>query len=290
MNRRTFVAHTVAAGFSTSLAAVADQIEPGLPHSTKLGWRISVQHWTYRRVPLFEGLEMAAKVGLRCFEPRSILKLDARRPGVNADENMPEDARKELKARADDLGISFPSVFADFNGKPEQARKMLEFWKSLGVTYVVSEPPPRSIDMLEPLVAEYGMQLALHNHQRTKSEYWHPDIVLEHSRHRGQHIGACCDVGQWTRSDLKPVECLRTIGRDRMISFHLKDVVTMGDLDCSNTVIGEGAADCGNCLKEIHALGYHALVTIDFEHDTQRLQEDMVKNIAFIEKQARFLA
>lgn len=28
------------------------------------------------------------------------------------------DARKELKARADDLGISFPSVFADFNGKP----------------------------------------------------------------------------------------------------------------------------------------------------------------------------
>jgi sugar phosphate isomerase/epimerase len=75
-----------------------------------------------------------------------------------------------------------------------------------------------------------------------------------------------------------------------MISFHLKDVVTMGDLDCSNTVIGEGAADCGNCLKEIHALGYHALVTIDFEHDTQRLQEDMVKNIAFIEEQARLLA
>jgi sugar phosphate isomerase/epimerase len=290
MNRRTFLAHTAAAGFSTSLAAVAGQIESGHPHSTKLGWKISVQHWTYRRVPLFEGLEMAAKVGLRCFEPRSILKLDARRPGVNADENMPEDARRELKARADDLGISFPSVFADFNGKPEQARKMLEFWKSLGVTYVVSEPPSRSIDMLEPLVAEYGMQLALHNHQRTKSEYWHPDIVLEHSKHRGKHIGACCDVGQWTRSDLKPVECLRTIGRDRMISFHLKDVVTMGDLDCSNTVIGEGAADCGNCLKEIHALGYHALVTIDFEHDTQRLQEDMAKNIAFIEEQARFLA
>lgn len=290
MNRRTFLAHTAAAGLSTSLAAVASQVEPGHPHSTKLGWKISVQQWTYRRVPLFEGLEMAAKVGLRCFEPRSILKLDAQRPGVNADENMPEDARKELKSRADDLGISFPSVFADFNGTPEQARKMLEFWKSLGVISIVSEPPPRSIDMLEPLVAEYGMQLALHNHQRTKSEYWHPDIVLEHSRHRGKHVGACCDVGQWTRSDLKPVECLRTIGRDRMISFHLKDVITMGDLDCRNTVIGEGAADCGNCLKEIHALGYHALVTIDFEHDTPRLQEDMLKNIAFIEEQARFLA
>jgi len=290
MNRRTFLAQAVAAGCSTSLAADAGQIEPGHPHSTKLGWKISVQQWTYRRVPLFEGLGMAAEIGLRCFEPRSILKLDARRPGVNADENMPEDARQELKARADDLGISFPSVFADFNGKPEQARKMLEFWKSLGVIYVVSEPPPRSIDMLEPLVAEYGMQLALHNHQRSKSEYWHPSIVLDNANHRGNHIGACCDVGQWTRSDLHAVDCLRKIGRDRMISFHLKDVLTKGDLDCRNTVIGEGAADCGPCLKEIHTLGYRALVTIDFEHDTPQLQQDMVKNIAFIEEQARLMA
>lgn len=294
MNRRTFLTKTstaaVAAGFSAPFDALAGQIQPHHPHSAKLGWKISVQHWTYRRVPLFEGLEMAAKVGLRCFEPRSILKLDAKRPGMNADENMPEDVRKELKSRADDLGIAFPSVFADFNGKPDQARKMLEFWKSLGVTYVVSEPPTNSIDMLDPLFAEYGMQLALHNHQRGKSDYWHPDIVLDHSKKRGKHIGACCDVGQWARSDLKPVECLRKIGRDRMISFHLKDVLTMGDLDCRNTVIGEGAADCANCLKEIHALGYRALVTIDFEHDTPQLQEDMLKNIAFIEEQARLLA
>jgi sugar phosphate isomerase/epimerase len=208
---------------------------------------------------------------------------------MNADENMPEDARKELKSRADDLGIAFPSVFADFNGKPDQAKKMLEFWKSLGVTYVVSEPPTNSIDMLDPLFAEYGMQLALHNHQRTKSDYWHPSIVLDHSQKRGKHIGACCDVGQWARSDLKPVECLRKIGHDRMISFHLKDVLTMGDLECRNTVIGEGAADCANCLKEIHALGYRALVSIDFEHDTPDLQKDMLKNIAFIEEQARLL-
>ena len=293
MNRRTFLTKTstaaIAAGFSSSFHALAEQIEPDHPHSAKLGWKISCQQWTYRRVPLFEGLDMAAKVGLRYFEPRSILKLDAKRPGMNADENMPEDARKELKSRADDLGISFPSVFADFNGKPDQARKMLEFWKSLGVTYVVSEPPMNSIDMLEPLFAEYGMQLALHNHQRGKSDYWHPDIVLDHSKKHGKHIGACCDVGQWARSDLKPVECLRKISGDRMISFHLKDVLTMGDLDCRNTVIGEGAADCANCLKEIHAHGYRALVSIDFEHDTSKLQEDMLKNIAFIENQARLL-
>lgn len=55
----------------------------------------------------------------------------------------------------------------------------------------------------------------------------------------------CCDVGQWARSDLKPVECLRKL-KDRVISFHLQDVLTMADLDCHNTVIDEGAADCAN--------------------------------------------
>jgi L-ribulose-5-phosphate 3-epimerase len=294
MNRRTFLVQAgtaaAAAGFSSRLAAVGEEAHAGHPHAAKLGWRISVQQWTYRRVPLFDALAMAAEVGLGCFEPRSILALDANRPGVKADENMPVDARKELKSRADDLGIAFPSVFADFNGKPDQARKLLEFWKSLGVTYVVSEPPMNSLEILEPLFAEYGMQLALHNHQRSKSDYWHPDIVLDHAKKRGKQIGACCDVGQWTRSDLKPVECLRKIGLGRMISFHLKDVLTMGDLDCRNTVIGEGAADCANCLAELHALGYRALVTIDFEHDTPELQRDMRKNIAFIEEQARLLS
>jgi len=294
MNRRAFLAKSstavLAAGFYAPFAAFSEETQPGQLHSAKLGWKISVQQWTYRRVPLFEGLKMAAEVGLRCFEPRSILKLDAKRPGMNADENMSEDARKELKTRADDLGIAFPSVFADFNGKPDQAKKVLEFWKSLGVTYVVSEPPMKSIDMLEPLFAEYGMQLALHNHQRGKSDYWHPDIVLDHSKKHGKQIGACCDVGQWARSGLMPVECLRKIGHDRMISFHLKDVLAMGDLDCRNTVIGEGAADCANCLKEIHSLGYRALVTIDFEHDSDRLQDDMMKNVSFIEKIAKSLA
>jgi L-ribulose-5-phosphate 3-epimerase len=291
ISRRHFLATTGAAAATLAAApTLATAASSPHQHSANLGWKISVQQWTYRRVPLFQGMKMAAEVGLRCFEPRSILLLDEKRPNMKADENIPAAALKDLKLLKDDLGIACPSVYADFNGQPDQARKLLEFWKDLGVTYVVSEPPINSIDMLDPLFAEFGMQLALHNHQRTKSEYWHPGIVLDLAQNRGKHVGACCDVGQWARSDLKPVECLQKIGIDRMVSFHLKDVLTMGDLECRNTVIGEGAADCATCLAEIHKLGYRALVTIDFEHDTPRIQEDMRKNIAFIEAQAKQLA
>ena len=296
-SRRDFLRSGSALLLATGLtpAALADLAAsaPPAPDATTpaiaaLGWRVSVQHWTYRRVPLFDSLAMAAEVGLRHFEPRSILKLDAKRPGQNADETMPDDARRELRARIDDLGLTFPSVYADFSGQPDQAKRALDFWQEFGVRDVVSEPPPKSVAMLQELFAERGMRLALHNHQRTKSEYWHPFIVTDHCKDLGRHIGACCDVGQWTRSNLSPIESLRHL-RGRQISFHLKDVLTKGDLDCRNTVIGEGAAECAACLAELKNVGYHGLVSVDFEHDTPELQDDMRKNIAFIDAIARRL-
>jgi len=292
MKRREFLWKTGAlalgAGLGSRFTAFADAARPGQPNATKLGWKISVQHYTYRRFSAFEALEKSAAVGLRYFEVRSDLKLDPKWPGKSANETMPEDARKEFKARIADLGLSIPSVFADFNGKLDQAKRLFEFWKDIGTEVIVAEPPAGSHDMLEKLCEEYQMKLALHNHQRTKSAYWSPEIVLGICANRGKLIGACADVGQWARSDLDPVECLRKL-EGRVFNFHLKDVSKKGDLNCRNTVIGEGQADCANILKELKRQGYKGVVAIDFEHDTPALQEDMAKNIAFAEEQARRL-
>ena len=208
--------------------------------------------------------------------------------GKKANEAMPEDARKEFKARIADLGLSIPSVFAEFDGQPDQAKSLFEFWKGFGTEVIVAEPPAGSFDMLEKLCEEYKMKLAIHNHQRTKSAYWSPEIVLEVCANRGKLIGSCADVGQWARSGLDPVECLRKL-QGRVIHYHLKDVLKKGDLDSRNTVIGEGEADCANTLKELQRQGYQGVIAIDFEHDTPALQKDMVKNIAFVEEQSRLL-
>jgi sugar phosphate isomerase/epimerase len=139
--------------------------------------------------------------------------------------------------------------------------------------------------MLEKLCEEYKMKMAIHNHQRTKSEYWSPEIVLGVCANRSKLIGSCADVGQWARSSLDPVECLRKL-EGRILNYHLKDVLKKGDLDSRNTVMGEGEADCANTLKELKRQGYKGVIAIDFEHDTPALQEDMARNIAFVEEQA----
>lgn len=292
MRRREFLAQggalAVGLGLGSSLSTFAREVKLSTPSAEKLGWRTSVQHFTYRRFGLFEALDKAAALGLRHIEIRSNVKLDSRRPGLLANEDMPTDARKELKARLAERGMSIPSVFADFSGSADQARRVFEFGKELGAGIIVSEPPAEAFDMIERLCEEYRMPLAIHNHQKGHSPYWSPEQVLAVCRNRSPRIGACCDGGQWARSGLDPVACLRQL-QGRIISFHLKDVAKKGDPQSRNTVMGEGQADCAQTLKELRRLGYQGLITIDFEHDTEALQEDMARNVAFIEEQARQL-
>jgi len=54
-------------------------------------------------------------------------------------------------------------------------------------------------------------------------------------------------------------------------------------------VFGEGEGDFANSLKELKRLGYRGLTAIDFEYDTPALQEDMARNVAFVEDQAKRL-
>jgi sugar phosphate isomerase/epimerase len=288
LSRGRALAVSLGLGMGPSLSVFAREVKLSTPAAAELGWRTSVQHYTYRRYGLFEALDKAAALGLRHIEVRSNVKLDAKQPGMLANEDMPADARQKLKSMLAERGMSIPSMFADFNGSPDQAKRVFEFCKELGATIIVAEPPADAFDTIERLCEEYRMPLAIHNHQKGQSQYWSPDLVLAACRNRSSRLGACCDGGQWARSGLDPVACLRQL-QGRIISFHLKDVVKKGDPQSRNTVIGEGEADCAKTLKELRRLRYQGLITIDFEYDTPALQEDMARNVAFIEEQAKQL-
>ena len=201
MRRREFLSRggalAVSLGLGASLPTFAREVKLSTPTAEKLGWRASVQHFTYRRFGLFGAIDKAAALGLRHIEIRSNVPLDLKRPGMLANEDMPADVRKELKARLAERGMSIPSVFADFTGSADQARRIFELGKELDAEILVSEPPAEAFDLVEKLCEEYRMPLALHNHQKGASAYWSPELVLAACRNRSPRLGACCDGGQW---------------------------------------------------------------------------------------------
>jgi sugar phosphate isomerase/epimerase len=292
IGRREFLRRTgvlaACVGLCKAFPANAAQVKLSTPSMEKLGWQLSVQLYTYRRFPLFEALDKVAALGIRHIEPLTALKVDAKRPDVKANEDMPADVRKELKAKLAERGMFLSSIFANFNGKPDQAKRLFDFCKEMGTGTIVAEPPADALDMIEKLCVEYRINIAFHNHARGQSPYWKPEQVLAACRNRTERMGACADAGQWARSGLDPVESLRSL-KGRIVSFHLKDIAKKNEPSSRNTVFGEGEGDFANVLKELKRLGYRGLTTIDFEHDTPALQEDMAKNVAFVEEQAKKL-
>jgi len=285
---RVSAAFLAGVGVHRALPAQGVPVKLSTPTLEKLGWQLSVQLYTYRRFPLFEALDLVAALGIRHIEPLTGLTVDRQRPDVKAGEGMPPDMRKELQARLAERGMSLSSLFASFTGAPDQARRLFEFCKEMGTGTIVAEPPANALDLIETLCDEYRIQVAFHNHARGQSPYWQPEQVLAACQGRTQRMGACADAGQWARSGLDPVESLRKL-KGRILSFHLKDIATRNDPGSRNTVFGEGEGEFPRVLQELKRLGYRGLTTIDFEHDTPALQEDMARNVAYMEEQAKRL-
>ena len=275
-------------GLGQAHPAVAAQVKLSTPTLEKLGWQLSVQMYTYRRFPLFEALDKVAALGIRHIEPLSALKVDSKRPDVRANEDMPAEVRQELKARLADRGIVLSSIFANFDGTPDQAKRLFEFCQEMRTGTIVAEPPAAALDMIEKLCDEYRINVAFHNHARGQSPYWKPEQVLAACQNRSARMGACADAGQWARSGLDPVESLRKV-KGRLICFHLKDIAKKNEPNSRNTVFGEGEGEFAKVLQELKRLGYRGLTTIDFEYDTPALQEDMARNVDYMEAQAKKL-
>lgn len=295
MDRREFLrqgglaAGTVAAGIWGGRALGAQQVQISTPWAEKLGWKMAVQLYTYRRFPFYEALEKIAALGVRHVEICFFLGLDKARPKLKTNEDLPPDVRKELKEKLTERGMSLSAFYADLGANADKARRIFEFCKEMGTGVIVAEPPASALEMIDKLCEEYQICVGIHNHPERKGyTYWQPEGVLEACKDRSRRIGACCDTGHWVRSGLDPVECLRKM-EGRIIGFHLKDAAEMGNRKAKDTILGEGKANYRAVLKELHRQGYKGLTTIEYEEDTPALQEDMVKNVAFVESVAREL-
>jgi sugar phosphate isomerase/epimerase len=297
LGRREFLASTgisLAGGFlglnGGSGWRVAHAQSAGESAAQKLGWQLACQLYTFRRFPFYEAIKKISALGIRRLEPAFFLRLDADQPGLVTSEALPPEKRAEMRQRMAALGLSMPNFYANLTADRQQARRVFEFAKEMGVETLVSEPPPEAFPMLDELCQEFSINLAVHNHpQSPTSRYWHPERVLAVCEGRSKRIGACCDTGHWVRSGLNPVECLRQMA-GRIITLHLKDVAEFGKPEARDVPLGTGKADYQAVLRELHRQGFKGVMSIEYEHDSPDLEKDVAACIAFVEKVAGELA
>jgi sugar phosphate isomerase/epimerase len=147
----------------------------------------------------------------------------------NFDHTLSEEDLIAVRRKFLSAGVTLVSYYIhDIPGDEETCRAIFEFGRKMGIETFISEPAPEALDLIEKYCNKYNIKLAIHNHGEDISPvYWNPENLLELCRERSPLIGACGDLGYWSRSGIRPLNAIKLLG-DRLITMQVHDLDEMG--------------------------------------------------------------
>jgi L-ribulose-5-phosphate 3-epimerase len=263
--------------------------------SEKLGIKLSLQCYTYRDITFFATVDKAAAMGIKYLEIFPTQKLSPAATTNMEWSKMSDATIDEIKKKlADAGGLKLVAYgVAPIPPKEEDARKMYEWAKKLGIEVLVTEVKPT--EMHDKLCTEFNIKMALHNHPET----WPPDSVLEGCKDRSPLIGSCSDTGHFMRRGLVPVEQLKKLGA-RVLHCHFKDlndicpsIEDYKSKKCQPHDLpwGTGKGDAKGMLAQLKAQGFKGYTSIEYETGSvPELDGNLPKCIKFYDETLAELA
>jgi len=245
--RRAFLT-ALTAGVS-NLTAFRRQMDPD---------RIGLETYCFHDVDLDATLAHVRSLGLRYVELH--------------DGHLPRDASPDRLSRAQraltSAGITATGVYIHdaFTEDDAVARPIFEFAKRLGFRYINGGPRRESLPLLNRLVPEYGVHIALHNHGPGARYETIEDVTSALDAH--PNLRTCIDIGHFARSRVDPVRAVRALGA-RADAIHIKDVDAKGQ----NTIVGEGTIDMPAVFAALRDSSFSGLVVLEYEGDFDNIEK-----------------
>ncbi|MBM3285492.1 MAG: DUF1080 domain-containing protein, partial [Candidatus Aminicenantes bacterium] len=232
---------------------------------------LAMQCWTYRRFTFQEAVEKTRALGIRYLQAYPGQPLSPEETATCFDHNLPSEKIQKLRQTLAEAGMEVLSYGVVDCGRTEESmRRVLDFAKKMGIRIIVTEPADEDFPILEKLVNEYDVQIAIHNHP-DPSRYAKPETVLEKIKDLDDRIGACADTGHWMRGGRVPVEALRLLS-GRIIDVHLKERSDFGTGEGVDDVpYGKGKAGIRDILAELTLQNYAGTLTIEYENEREVL-------------------
>jgi inosose dehydratase len=240
------------------------------------GFKMGLQSYSLRGFKAPEALDHTKMLGLKYWEGFS-----GHIPQGNVPKHITE--QRELLASRGVTMLSYGVV--SFDADEGKARAMFDFAKGMGLLSISADPAKDkgTFDLLDKLVAEYDIAIAIHNHGPGHRYDKIADVeAMVKDRH--PKVGACVDTGHYLRSDEDPVDAIDRLGK-RVFGVHLKDVKTVesgGKKSKQFKILGEGDLNVLGCLKSLKRLDYQYCLAIEYEENPQNPLSDLevcLKNV-----------
>jgi inosose dehydratase len=237
-----------------------------------LGLKIGVATYTVRELPIEEAIKAIQRVGLKYISIKNVKN--------HIDLSHTSEERKQRAQMFKDAGLIALSV-GNVGMKNDEAdiRRAFEFARDVGVPAMVCAPDKNSIPILDKMVKEFDIKLAIHNHGPEDKQFPSPYDVWQAVEKYDKRIGLCIDVGHTARAGVDPAESIIKC-RERLYDLHMKDISALGN---RNTPIesGRGILNSKSILAALLKIKYQGLVGFEYEKDAKDPVPGLAESVGY---------
>ncbi len=225
---------------------------------------VAMQCYTFRNFSFFETLKRVQALGVKYIQAYDDQVLGPEAPGAVFNSRMTEEQIALVREKVREAGLTIVAYgVVNFENTEPEIRRVFDFARKLEIPLIVTEPKVENAGLLEKLVREYGVTIAIHNHPEP-SFFAKPETVLSYVQGRDERFGSCFDNGHFMRGGHKPIDCLRSL-KGRVWDVHLKDRSDFGTNKVEDVPLGQGKSDIRSLLAELTLQNYPGYLTIEYE-------------------------
>ena len=220
------------------------------------GFRAGVASYTLRKLPLEQAIKAIQRVGLNHVSIKDFhLPL-----------NSTAEQRREVARKFKEAGIT-PLSCGNITMQNDEAnvRQAFEYARDAGIPTIVCSPHPDSMPILDRMVKEFDIKIAIHNHGPEDKRFPSPYDAWKAVESYDRRLGLCIDIGHTARAKVDPAESILKC-RERLYDLHFKDI-TSTEPNGGTLEAGRGVLDLDSVLRALLKIKYPYLLSFEYEKD-----------------------
>jgi inosose dehydratase len=236
-----------------------------------LGLLVGVASYTFNRFPLDVTIEAIRRVGVNYVSIK-----DKHLPMKSTGAERQEVARLLKVAGLRPLSCGVVTLSDD----ESEIRNAFEYARDTGFPTIVSKPTRKSLPVLDRMVKEFDIKVAIHNHGPEDKVWPSPYDAWDAIQDHDPRIGVCIDVGHTARCKVDPAEAIRKCSA-RLYDLHIKDI-DGPDSTAKPIEVGRGVLDVRGMLQALLDIKYGYHVGLEYERDLREPLPGVAESIGYI--------
>ncbi|MBD0297556.1 MAG: sugar phosphate isomerase/epimerase [Flavisolibacter sp.] len=237
-----------------SASPVPNEVEYEMDERAEHDFKLGIASYTFRKMSLEDTIKALQRLNLHYISIK-----DFHLP-LNSSTAERVAAVQKLK-EAGITPLSCGNITMENDEK--NIRQAFDYAKDCGLPTIVCSPHPDSMPILDRMVKEYDIKLAIHNHGPEDKRFPSPYDAMKAVQAFDKRMGLCIDVGHTARAKVIPAEAIIKC-KERLYDLHFKDINST-EPNGATIEAGRGVLDLPAIIRSLQKIRYPYLVSIEYE-------------------------